>query len=229
MTSTVSINLDLRAGFGPVRDQGARPTCLAFATSDAHAHARDDLAPLSCEYLYYHAQRRGGRTPSTGASLPHVLNALREDGQPIEAGWPYLVAVPSDLTSWVPPIAAAPVFARKGSALPPTLAEIRGALATGRAVVALLKLSKSFFWATPGVLVLPQQDEPVETPDRHAVVVVADGMVDGAPALLVRNSWGSGWGDSGHAWLSDDYIAPRLFGAAILTDGVDVPSHQAAA
>ena len=32
----VTVKTDLRARVGAARDQGQRPTCLAFAASDAH-------------------------------------------------------------------------------------------------------------------------------------------------------------------------------------------------
>src|SRR5258708_38222177 len=55
--SAIKIAKDLRSMFGPVRDQGQRPTCLAFAASDLHAAVRGAWAPLSCEYIFYHAQK----------------------------------------------------------------------------------------------------------------------------------------------------------------------------
>ncbi len=37
---TPVVQQDLRFRFGTARDQGARPTCLAFAASDTHAALR---------------------------------------------------------------------------------------------------------------------------------------------------------------------------------------------
>ena len=50
--SSITVRKDLRGRFGPVRDQGVRPTCLAFAASDAHAATREPWAELCCEYLF---------------------------------------------------------------------------------------------------------------------------------------------------------------------------------
>ena len=54
--SSITVRHDLRGRFGPARDQGRRPTCLAFAMSDAHAATREPWAELCCEYLFYHAE-----------------------------------------------------------------------------------------------------------------------------------------------------------------------------
>jgi hypothetical protein len=88
--SVIAAAVDLRSLFGPVGDQGPRPTCLAFAASDVHAALRSGWVPLSREYAFYQAQRRAGRPPSRGALLSSMLDALRENGQPEEGGWPYL-------------------------------------------------------------------------------------------------------------------------------------------
>jgi hypothetical protein len=85
----IQITKDLRGSFGPARDQSARPTCMAFAASDAHAAARPGWAPLSVEWAYYHAVQRDGGLPHQGATMPAMLTSIREDGQSHEADWPY--------------------------------------------------------------------------------------------------------------------------------------------
>jgi len=92
--------VDLRKYFGPARDQDPRPTCLAFAASDAHAARRAGWEPLSTEWAYYHALKRDGGRPDEGATLGGMLATIKSDGQPIEAEWPYIKAPIADLTSW---------------------------------------------------------------------------------------------------------------------------------
>jgi len=113
----IDILCDLRHRFGPARDQGARPTCLAFAVSDAHAVLREPWTALSCEFAFYHAQRRARRPPTAGARLVEMLATLKEDGQPVESDWPYLVSLPSDLNSYRPPENLV-VFRRNGESRP---------------------------------------------------------------------------------------------------------------
>jgi hypothetical protein len=142
---TVSPAIDLSTRIGPARDQGRRPTCLAFAASDAHAALRAAWQALSCEFAFYHAQRRGGRSPHEGATLSDMLSALKEDGQPAEAGWPYLPAVPSDIATWVPPPSATPVFRRNGRECTGALDEVITELVQSRPVILLMKLSAAFY------------------------------------------------------------------------------------
>lgn len=228
MTVTVEVDVDLRGEFGPIRDQGRRPTCLAFAASDSHAGVRAGWEPLSCEFAFYQAQRRAGRSPAQGAELGAMLEALRVDGQPVEAGWRYLDAVPPDPAAWVPPASVGERFARDGVAGDGDLGGVRSRLAAGCPVVVLTMLSRSFFMPVDGVVDAAPGELP-EPSQRHALVAVGSGRVLGTPAILVRNSWGAAWGVDGHAWLTNRFLEPRLFATAALLEEVDVSSRRTAA
>lgn len=225
---TIQIAQDLRPQFGSARDQGARPTCLAFATSDAHAALRPGWTPLSCEFAYYHAQRRAGRPPTVGSSLAAMLDTLRADGQPAEADWPYLEHLPATPDDYGPP-GNVTVFRRGGEQRPGGINEIVTAIAGGRAVLVLMMLSDAFYVpSAAGIISAPASEGP-DPLRRHAVVAVAHGMIGTEFVVLVRNSWGAGWGLTGHAWLTAAYLAPRLLRIAILTEEVDVSRTNLAA
>lgn len=226
---TINIKKDLRHLFGPVRDQGQRPTCLAFAASDAHAALRGPWEPLSCEYAFFSAQKRAGRSPHGGATLSTMLETLRQDGQPHEAGWPYLVVVPADLSLWQPPAGLKPLFRRAGAAGNGTVDAILAELDQDRAVLVLMRLSRSFDWIGADHIVDPGANEQPEFLRRHAVVAVGHGEAKGQRAVLVRNSWGTGWGDGGHGWLTEKFLTPRVFGIAILKEDLGVSDNKAAA
>ena len=228
MTEIVVLK-DLRPLFGEVRNQGPRPTCLAFAGSDAHAALRPGWMPLSCEFAFYHAQRRAGRPPGRGALLSEMLEALRKDGQPEEAGWPYLAATPSDATSWMPPDNVGPLFGRAGETRAPSLDKIIQELDADRPSILLLMLSPAFYAPSAGGVIHPTAGEGPDPARRHAVVAAAHGTIDGERTVLVRNSWGGRWGAAGYGWLTETFLAPRLFAAAMLTENVDVSACPAAA
>lgn len=229
MSPEIKVSHDLRGLFGPVRDQGQRPTCLAFAASDTHAGARPGWNPLSCEFAFHRAQQRGNRPPSRGATLDHMLATLRLDGQPQEVDWPYLAETPADATTWMPPNTLGALFGRDGHESLASFGAARAHLASGSPVILLIALSQSFFSPTSAGVVAPLPGEVPQPSLRHAVIGVAAGDVNGEVAILVRNSWGSGWGVDGHAWLTESFVTPRLFALATLGEDVDVPPYSAAA
>ena len=69
---SITVHIDLRSALGPVRDQGARPTCLSLATTVAHEHARGSDASLAPEYLHYFASAKGS---SDGVLFPVLAAA----------------------------------------------------------------------------------------------------------------------------------------------------------
>lgn len=224
----ISISVDLRYLFGAARDQGARPTCLAFAASDAHSSRRGDREPLSCEYAFFHAQRRSNRRPSDGTSLDSILTALRLDGQPHENGWPYIVGQVTE-SQWLPPAAVGALYGRAGDSTNPSVDQILATLDGGVAVILLLMLSPSFYRPTPEGIVKEAPGEVAQPQVRHAIVAVGHGSIDGNRALLIRNSWGVKWGHSGYAWLTESFLVGRLYAAAILLEDVNVSDRSAAA
>ena len=224
---TLTISRDLRSMLGPARDQGPRPTCLAFAASDTHAALRPDWVPLSCEYAYYHAIKRHGNQPHRGATLPAMLEAIREDGQPPEEVWKYLQAVPTNISQWKPPQNITPLYKRDSGQSPLSVDQILKHLDAGIPIIVTMSLSNAFYSPSADGIV-----SSMEAPDpsrRHAVVAVGYGTRRNEKFILTRNSWGSTWGIFGYAWLSEGYLVPRLLGIAELTkDLTNVPTNKAA-
>ncbi|CAN5127081.1 C1 family peptidase [soil metagenome] len=222
-------DIDLRHRLGKARDQGSRPTCLAFSISDLHAALRSGWTPLSCETAFYHAQRRAKRPPSVGATLQDMLAAVAIDGQPAETDWPYLATTPTDVADWKPPASLGEAFTRSGASPPLSWPALMALLNANRPVTLLLMLSDSFYVPDGQGVVRAANDEHADPSRRHAVLAVGHGVIEGETALLIRNSWGEAWGAAGHAWLPLSFVAPRLFGLALLDEDEDVPSYSDAA
>jgi hypothetical protein len=207
----VTAACDLRHLFGPVRDQGARPTCMAFAGSDAHAAARPGWVPLSCEYAHYYAVKRAGGHAESGATLVGMLSTIRDDGQPPEKVWTYLKP-PIDSTLWKPPGKAEPLYRRASATTRASLTEVLMRLDAGSPVIMTMSLSDAFY--RPDSSGIIAATEPPDHKRRHAVIAVGHGVDKVQKFVLIRNSWGKGWGIDGHAWISEDYLMPRLRGLA---------------
>lgn len=223
--STPLLTHDLRSIFGDVRDQGLRPTCLAFAVSDCHAALRAGWDPLSAEFVFYHAQRRAGLPPTEGALLLHILDALRDDGQPPETLWPYSEVLPVDLSHWGPPMVTTKYY-RDSAKSAGSFDEIVDNLSNGLPTVIVLHMGEAFYDPQGGIVAGYSGERDVT---RHAVIAVGAGDFGGQRALLVRNSWGASWGVNGHAWVTENYILQRLRRIAVLKEDVSVSAHQNAA
>jgi hypothetical protein len=201
------MDVDFRAALPAVRDQGARPTCLAHAVSAAHEHARGTAVPLSPEYLHFFAT---GGTPSGGCSVEDISRALITQGQPEETECPYLGGEPS--VGWHPPTGLT-VFRRVSEERNCDGAVIEQMVRNHQSPVLGISLPKSFYSPTaPWILA-----SSGSIMGLHAVVGVGVGRHQGQRTILIRNSWGSGWGDGGHAWLDESFVTTHLKGVLLLT------------
>lgn len=214
---TILAGKDLRDRFGPVRDQDPRPTCMAFAASDAHAAAHSPWRELSAEWAYFHALKRDGTMPHVGATMISMLAGIEVDGQPEEAGWPYIAELFTDLAAWTPPNAK-PLYRRDSTRCSATVEDIIERLDTDEPVLFTMSISQSFYIPAPGGLIAVS--EPLEPKRVHAVIAVGHGDYAGEPAILVRNSWGEAWGLQGYGWLTRTYLASRLLRAATMNGDI---------
>lgn len=207
---SVKLTCDLRASFGAIRDQGQRPTCLAFAVSDAHAFAYQPFKPFSVEYLYYHALRRmPGAAPGSAASEQATAVALLRDGQPHEHECPYLTYPPTSI-----PINSR-AFRRNMPVDKKCFERICRSLDSGSPVVACLWISESFYLPDArGVVAQIQGDRDTTV---HAVVVVGHGETTKERCILIRNSWGTTWGLSGHGFIEKSYMEKRVTSTSVIS------------
>ena len=185
--SAITTGVDLTKSFGAVRDQEGRETCLAIATSDAHAAAIGGTwSPLSCEYLFYHAKKRDKTAMDEGTTVPAIMDALKVDGQPVEIGWPYLKELPDDLTTWKPPAKVGAVFRREMKSAGKAFDAVWTAVEAKKPVLIGMTLSDAFFMPDSNGIV--DSDEKEEPAIKHAVIIIATGTRAKAKLLLARNS-----------------------------------------
>lgn len=202
--------VDLRPKCPPVWDQGSLGSCTANAGTTANAILRDDSAlQLSRLYLYYKERELEGNVcEDTGATMRSICKVLQKIGCCRESFWPYVIPKFS-----LQPNAAADTDAAnyKVSAYQRliTVRQIKECLAlrgqpvlTGMGVYPQLENI-----GRDGKLHLPGKED--QNLGGHAVLIV--GYVD--PIFLrrggyfiVRNSWGSDWGDNGYFYMPYEYV-----------------------
>lgn len=204
----IRIIVDLRERFGKIRDQGQRPTCMAFAASDTHSFARGSKEPLSVEYAFYHAVQRMAH-PDRMQAVPFYLisQAISNDGQPLESGWPYLSNL-SATDEWHPPSNPGEIFKRNSTGAIANLANIYTDLDSRKPVILVIKISRSFFNVSSNTILMANNTETAL--NTHTVIVVGYGEYNGQKCLLIRNCWGERWGNNGYIWIHEDYLRPRL-------------------
>lgn len=209
---SIKVQVDLRDRLGEARDQGPRPTCLAFAASDVHASVRKkQFEPLSAEFAFYHAlKRKGGPfNPLAGVPLSAMLAAIEHDGQPLENGWPYLKAIPKKMTEYIPPKEPGDLYKRNSKEVKASIAAICNILDRGFTALVTFSPTENFHRAGASTILKNVPNDKVSGA-AHAVVATGWGNETNGRAILVRNSWGRKWANEGHVWLAEDYLVPRL-------------------
>jgi C1A family cysteine protease len=193
----------MRALLPPVRDQGSRGTCVAFAVTAAHEVARAQGEPvaedLSEEALYWGCKVIDGDWNS-GTRFTSAAAALRTTGEPLETVWPYVPGRPEG-SPYGPPTSPSQLWHKSDLELASSdLVSLRAELDAGRPVLLGLVLFRNFLVPSAGgrIEVPPSGSPPLSS---HAVLAVGHDP----DALLVRNSWGTSWGLGGYAWLANDY------------------------
>ncbi len=217
----MSQEVDLRPLLPPVRDQGRRGTCMAFAVTAAHEQRRMDdeqvVDDLAEEVLYWGCKQIDGNH-AAGTGFESAGQALTRWGQPVEELWPYDPNRDDTVAAYSPPLAAlSPTACRKGrlARIDATISEITRWLTQRRPVVLGVMLTLDFFQPVEGRIHLPQAN--ALHLGGHAVVAVGfDARTAGDEFLILRNSWGPAWGDNGYGYLPYAYVTRYGVGAAVV-------------
>lgn len=219
----------------PIRNQGERGTCSAFASVAICEFAHGGKVSLSPQFLYWACKERDGNPHSDGTSLATVQESLDEAGVCEDRLWEYR-STPRygddgllDAGQGPAPKGAegnACGYRRQCQALSPNAAaKYRRVLASGRPVVVGLMTFKSWtrnpVTEVTGRVFMPHMAETEngleiceEGGGGHAMCLV--GYVDeetapGGGYFIARNSWGTDWASecaegAGHALIPYRYV-----------------------
>lgn len=214
--------VDLRSYCSPIENQGRLGSCTAQAgvglVEFLERRALGRHVDGSRLFVYKTTRNLLGWTGDTGAYVRTTLKALAKFGLCPERYWPYVIA---DFDK--EPNAFCYSYASTARAL--RYFRIDTAGRDGGEILELIKMVLSYRYPVAfgyPVYVWGNEAGEIRMPragDRlmggHAIMAVGfdDGRTienSGTGALQIRNSWGTGWGQSGYGWLPYEYVKQRL-------------------
>jgi len=206
--------VDLRKGgflSFPIYDQGSLGSCTANAIGagfhfDQLKEGIQDFAP-SRLFIYFNERTMEGTIgQDSGAYIRDGIKSVSQQGVCSESLWPYVEAKftvkPSDECYTTALKNKCLEYARVDQ----TLDHMRGCLSQGFPFVFGFTVYNSFYSdevTTSGQMSMPQASDYML--GGHAVTAV--GYDDEKQVVIVRNSWGEGWGDNGYFYMPYAYIS----------------------
>ena len=210
--------LDLREHMSPIRDQGTRGACVAFATcavkeyqemkqhgfSGAYRKGRYDLSE---EFIYQQVAQKGG-----GSFIRDAMKIINHQGVAREAHMPYdnrgrdFDAPYKIDDDWRRKYRRALGDARKARtanyAVIGGIMEAKQSLLTNGPLVIGMRWHNA--WFNPRNNIIRQQRDR-NWMGGHAFVIC--GFDDSKKQFIIRNSWGTDWGEDGYGYMDYDVVS----------------------
>ena len=221
--------VDMRSKCPPVYDQGQLGSCTANSIGGAYAFECLKQA-LKLEmparlFIYYNERSLEGTiSQDAGAVIRDGLKVVNTLGVPAESLCPYDIAKFTHKPSAAAFKAGLKNLVSQYLALDNTnLVALKTCLAAGFPFVFGFTVYSSFeseAVAASGIVPMPSKKEAVL--GGHAVMCV--GYDDTKQVFIVRNSWGSGWGQAGYftipyAYLTNKNLASDFWTMRVTVEG----------
>ncbi|MEV4316838.1 C1 family peptidase [Actinocrispum sp. NPDC049592] len=180
-----------------VKDQGGCGSCVAFGTAATmenvyrFTHRTQTPLDLSEAHLFYCHARAEGRNCGNGWWPDRALTAARDKGVAFDDYFPY-TAGDQDCSrlnaDWPNRNAKVTSF----ETISGNVAKMKESISTYGAITACFNVFQDFFSYRTGVY----RHVTGNLAGGHCVCLI--GYDDAAGCWIARNSWGTGWGDSGY-------------------------------
>lgn len=219
---------DLRPQDVPIRDQSNLGSCVFHMLADLldfdRKKAGASFDPRSILQPYYDTRLMEGTVDyDSGAEIRDAIKVAAKVGVATERSWPY------DISKFkVKPPADVYLEAERNqtltySAVSQSLCQMKGVSAQGFPFGIGFSVYESFesdAVAQTGIVPMPKPSESLL--GGHAVVVM--GYDDSKRWFIMRNSWGTGWGDKGYFYMPFEYLLnPDLASDFWVIQSVELP------
>lgn len=222
-SSQIPAKVDLRKYMTHVEDQSQTNSCCANAVAGAYEYINkryamskgDKTDDISRLFIYYVGRKKDQQLfredtsvapKDEGMSLGGAISALELKGACLERNWPFDIDKVNNKPADSCFGEALRYKIADSQKIPVDLSSMRCCLAEGHPIVFGLKLTAQFFKPAPGGgISTPDPDDPQSSEHGlHAMLIV--GYNDRQETFVVRNSWGTSWGDRGYGYVPYDYI-----------------------
>jgi C1A family cysteine protease len=203
--------VDLRPYAPPVYDQGDLGACTGFAIAKGlrelqQRQRKERATPLSALFLYYEERVLSNSVKvDSGATIADGMKVLLNKGCASEAAWPYRASF-FNIKPGAAAYGEAATWKVGKTYHLASLDSVKTSLARGYAVAMGFECYRSFdSIGKDGWMPMPKANDKLD--GGHAALVV--GYSDKAKCLIVRNSYGAGWGDKGYFYMPYAYASNR--------------------
>ena len=215
MSGPLPSSVDLRSKCPPVYDQGQLGSCTGNAIGGAFefVQMKEGVSPVTPSRLFIYWNERyieNTVKSDSGAQIRDGIKVIAKLGAPPETDWPYVISKFTKKPSAKAFKNALQHTVTSYQSIPQDLNHLKTCLASGLPFVFGFTVYSSFESqqvAQTGIVPMPHSGE--RALGGHAVMAV--GYNDTTQRFIVRNSWGTGWGQSGYCEMPYAYLTnPNL-------------------
>ncbi len=201
--------VDLREWLTPVEDQGELGSCTANAIAGAYEYLEKRTTGREGEvsrlFVYFQERKlEGNENKDSGATLRNGMKVLQKLGACSERTWPYDIHSFANEPHQDAYSEAEQHLIDEYRRVPVDAHAMKTCLAEGYPFVFGMRIYKAFEDdGQHGRISLPRAGEK----DMGSHAMLACGYSDKDEVFVVRNSWGTDWGDKGYCYVPYDYLA----------------------